>query len=334
MTKVIPFPGWTITEAVSSDASTRAYFRVSKSDKVAILMDCSGDPDSKIREFVKVAAWLRGGGLAGPEIYESDLVKGFLLLEDFGSVSFRRAIDSGGDKKFYYGLATDVLHETRAHNCDIGLPGYRDSKIHKGRRRVIDWYLPIVKQAKHPDGAVEAYLAAWDEIERGLPACPQGFLHADFHLENLMACEGAKGLAQCGLIDFQDAVIGPLPYDLLNLLEDARVDVPDDLRAAMTARYTEGFSPTEKEAFRAWYRVLATQFHCRVIGLFVRLAIVDGKTQYLVHIPRLERYIREALKEPLLRPLRAFFGEIGLDFSGVNDLNTRLSMEFIRPDAF
>jgi aminoglycoside/choline kinase family phosphotransferase len=329
-----PFTDWKIIEAVSGDASSRQYFRVEKDGNTAILMDCSAEEDNKVADFVKIGSWLNEIGLHAPKIYESDTDNGFLLIRDFGDVSFRKAIESGGDRLLYYVLATDVLKHLKATSCAIKLPTYNSSNIHKGHRRVIDWYAPTIKKTKNPDGVAEEYLKVWKSIEDALPPCPQGFVHGDFHLENLMVLPDGEGLGHCGIIDFQDAMKGPLPYDLANLLEDARIDVPEDIRAAMKAYYCMDMVPEDVAAFESWYRVLATQFHCRIAGWCIVKALVDKKPRYMAFLPRIENYIRDALKDPQLKPLKAFFSDIKLDFNGANGIKAALSMEYIRTDAF
>lgn len=326
MTATPSFKSWTITEPIPGDASARRYHRVAKNGKNAILMDCSAEKpqDKKIESFVKIASWLNNAGLKAPRIYEQD--NDFLLIEDFGGTSFKTAVAGGESMEGLYLLAGDVLRHIGAQKDILKLPDYYQSPVHKGRRRIIDWYAPSVHGRKNPDGWVAEYLKTWDTIEKFLPPCPQGFVHMDFHPENLMWLPQEKGLKRCGILDFQDAMVGPVPYDLANLLEDARTDVPDDIRETLLSSHDD--------TFRAWYRVLATQFHCRVIGQFIKLALVSGKTQYLQYIPRLEGYMQEALEDPLLKPLKVFFSEIGLDFQNTKDLNAGLSMKHIRDDAF
>jgi len=109
-----------------------------------------------------------------------------------------------------------------------------------------------------------------------------------------------------GLIDFQDAFWGPLPYDLLNLLEDARQTVPDDIKAAMKDLYCTDMNAEERKTFDEWYVLLSCHFHCRVLGLFVKLKQERGMDEYLCHIPRLQGYIKEHLKNPIMQPLKEF----------------------------
>lgn len=329
---------------VGEDSAFRRYFRLTRADGSSlILMEAVPDdsplatPGHSMLDFVRLSAYLRAIGLTAPEVYELDEASGYILLEDFGDLSFKKAQEDGkaarGD---LYALATDVLSWLRCHGRagDVDLPEYYASHVHTGRRRVVDWYMPAVRGQRNPDGLVEDYLRVWDSIERTLPPVPTGFLHVDYHFENLMWMPDRTGLAQCGVLDFQGAMIGPVPYDLANLLEDARVDVPADLRAAMMERYCRTMSADERDVFTAWYRVLATQFHCRVIGQFIRLAVRDGKPRYLSMIPRLAGYITDGLSDPVLQPLAAWFAEQGITFDPAQDINIPATAPLIRDDAF
>lgn len=313
--------GYTLIKPLKQDASTRRYFRVEKNAHTAILMqEIPDSPDMK--SFIEIAGWLRAIGLKAPEIYETALDEGFMLLEDLGDIVFKKA----QDQSTLYPLAANVLDHIATQNCPLNLPSYHESSIHKGHRRIIDWYLPLARGAKNEDGMIEEYQSVWKSIEENLPPCPQAFVHVDYHAENLMWLPEEEGLKRCGILDFQSAMIGPAPYDLANLLEDARTDVPIDLQQQILARYDE--------AFRLHYRVLATQFHCRVIGQFIKMALLNDNTNYLQHIPRLEGYLRKALNEPVLAPLKAFFESLKLDFSKPYAFNGGRSKELISSTAF
>jgi len=131
---------------------------------------------------------------------------------------------------------------------------------------------------------------------------PASLVLRDYHIDNLMRLD-RPGLAACGLLDFQDAVIGPVAYDLVSLIEDARRDVPADLRAAMRARYLTRRPGIDAEALDRAVAVLGAQRHAKVIGIFCRLAMRDGKPGYLHHLPRLWRMIARSLGHPDLRPM-------------------------------
>lgn len=328
---------------VGEDCAFRRYFRARQPDgRTAILMEAVPDgaafatPGHNIHDFVRIDDYLRARGLNAPRIYSQDTENGYLLLEDFGSVSFKTALKDGVSREQLYELATDVLRflRERAVATDINLPRYYDSHVHIARRRLIDWYMPVLRQQRVADGIAGEYLDAWDRIEQSLPPVPQGFLHIDYHFENLMWLPEREGLMRCGILDFQGAMAGPLPYDLANLLEDARVDVPQDLREAMLARFCQGMTEKEESVFRSWYRVLATQFHCRVLGQFIRLAVKDGKDRYLQHLPRLAGYIREGLRDPVLLPLKEWLESQDMDFSSVPEIDIDRIRPLMRPDAF
>ncbi|MCB1720471.1 MAG: phosphotransferase [Alphaproteobacteria bacterium] len=305
--------GWEITRPLGQDSSIRRYFRVKKGDKTAILMETVPDdsahatPGHSLGDFIRIAGWLRDIGLKAPEIYERDLKNGYLLLEDFGDTCFRDALDSGEDASMLYGLARDILDHIAAQNCSLDLPDYYDAHVHRRHRRVVDWFMPLMRQCPNEEGLVEEYHAIWTAIEKTAPPARRGFLHIDFHAQNLMWLPGESGLKRCGILDFQGAMIGPHPYDLTNLLEDARRDAPADVKAQII--------DSLDEETRIWFRILATQFHCRVIGQFIRQAVIDENPAYLKHIPRLQNYLAEGLKNPIMAPLAHWFTEQGIDFT-------------------
>ena len=126
----------------------------------------------------------------------------------------------------------------------------------------------------------------------------------DYHVDNLMRLAGRGGIASFGLLDFQDAVLGPMSYDLVSLLEDARRDVPVALAAAMRARFLAAFPDLDRAAFARSYAVLGAQRNSKIVGIFTRLCVRDGKPHYLAHIPRVWRLIEEDLRHPDLAPVK------------------------------
>ncbi len=300
---------------LARDVSPREYFR--GSDFILMRYPDINDSNRKeLSEFIRIGKWLSDNGIKTPELYELDKEKCAAKFEDLGKISFGKALRKNPDMQTdLYIMAVDVLKNLAAAKPPDDLPLYKDSKIHENRRQLVDYYLPLL--GVKPD--LSGYLNAWDEIEGSLPPCPQGFVHGDYHLENLMYVYG-----KCALIDYQDALYGSLAYDLVNLLEDARVDIPHDLRQAMMDRYCDGMSANDKGIFLKWYRVLGTQFHCRVLGLFIKLAVEQGRDSYLAHVPRLQNYIKAALSDPLLLPLKSWFEKQKVDFEPIKDLNGAL----------
>jgi hypothetical protein len=193
--------------------------------------------------------------------------------------------------------------------------------MRRARQRLADWYVPAVRGEKNPQGLRESYLAVWDEIESRLGTPEEGFMHVDFHVENLMLLAGGE----IGVIDFQEALRGPFSYDLGNLLEDMRADVP----AGIQADLLKG----RDETFLGWYRVLTTQFHMRLLGQCVRWALRDNKPHYMQFMPRLEAYVVKALQDPLLAPLKRWCATEGLDFTPLEGFNPEELRPLIAEDA-
>lgn len=318
--------GWHILQDIAQDSSSRSYGRVQRGDHTAILMqDHSGDTD-QIQRFMQIGKWLSDIGLSTPQIYEVDEGAGLLLLEDFGDTSFKTAIENGVPPGELYALARDVLSHMTSHPCPLDLPGYKGSRVDQGHRRIMDWYLPAALGRQVTDEELAEYHALWRQIEAAAPPAFYTFQHIDFHVENLMFLPERDGVKQAGILDFQDAMFGPKPYDLGNLLEDPRCEITEDLRQNLLADLDDAQKHT--------YRIVTTQFHMRVTGQFIKLAIRDNKTRYLAFLPRLETYIRAALQDPALKPLQSFFTQINLDFDAAHTFNIAAIESILREDAF
>ena len=235
-----------------------------------------------------------------------------MLLEDLGDRTFTRALAEGAEERPLYELAVDVLIDLHARAdpavlADATLPDYDDDRLLAEALLLTDWYLPALSGNDTPDALREAYVAAWRAVFPLARRVPQTLVLRDYHVDNLMVLDGRPGVAGCGLLDFQDAVVGPRSYDLVSLLEDARRDISDDLVDAMLARYLAAFPDVDREAFRASYAILGAQRNAKIIGIFTRLSRRDGKDQYLRHIPRVWRLLEGDLSAPELAPVKAWF---------------------------
>ena len=147
-------------------------------------------------------------------------------------------------------------------------------------------------------------------MEEATP-CPKTLACADYHLENIML---PKSRGDYALIDFQDAMWIQAPYDLLNLLEDARQTVPEEIKAEMKALYCEGMSAEEAEGFDHWYVILSMFFHCKVVGQFTKYYLERGLDAYIQHIPRLQNYIKTELEHPIMKPLKDWLEDKQVSF--------------------
>jgi hypothetical protein len=297
--------GWGGAERrpLPGDASFRRYVRLVRGGDSAMLMDAP-PPHEDVRPFVAVARLLHGMGLSAPAIAAADVAAGFLLLEDFGDDTYTRLLAAGADEAALYALAVDVLIAlNRAFSTAPDLPPYDDARLLTEASLLVDWYLPAVTGAPVPLALREEYVALWRALLPLARGVPETLVLRDYHVDNLMRLKGRGGIAACGLLDFQDAVGGPMSYDLVSLLEDARRDVAPALAAAMRARFLAAFPALDRAAFDRSYAVLGAQRNCKIVGIFTRLLVRDGKPSYLVHIPRVWRLIAEDVRHPALAPL-------------------------------
>jgi N-acetylmuramate 1-kinase len=321
---------------MQGDASTRSYDRVALPGRRAILMNAPRRPDGPpvragkpysaiahlaedVKPFVAMARGLRERGFSAPEIFHADLEAGLLLLEDLGSEPVV-AGDPPQPIPPRYATAVDVLvalHRQKlpaqlpiSPGLDYWLPPYDLDAFLIEAELLLDWYLPRqdvpISQVMRTE-----FVALWRvALQPAIEAEPTWVLR-DYHSPNLLWLPERAGIAQVGLLDFQDAVTGPPAYDLASLLQDARVDVPEELQTTELDRYTtarQQADPTfDPGAFEALYATLAVQRASKILGIFARLDRRDGKPQYLRHMPRVWGYLRRSLAHPALSPLRAWY---------------------------
>jgi aminoglycoside/choline kinase family phosphotransferase len=298
--------GWGHAErrVLAADASFRRYDRMTLAHRNAVLMDAP-PPKEDVRPFLRIARHLTGLGYSAPKVFAEDVEHGLLLLEDLGDATFTRLLAGGADEGELYQLAVDLLIDLHKRNAPCTAPIYDQQKLLTEASLLTDWYAPAIGVALS-DAERAEYLETWRRILPLANLMPPTLVLRDFHVDNLMRIEGRAGIAQCGLLDFQDAVIGPITYDLASLLEDARRDVNPDLRARLKQRYLAAFPELSKQDFAASWACLAAQRHAKVIGIFTRLCKRDGKPQYLQHIPRVWRLLESHLGHPGLAPLAAW----------------------------
>ena len=292
---------------LAGDASFRRYERVTGRQGRAMLMDAP-PPQEDVHPFLLVAEHLRALGYSAPAILAEDRAQGLLLLEDFGDDTFTRLLAAGADETQLYALAVDLLIDLHRHPraAAAALPPYDEARLLTEASLLTDWYLPAIG-APPPAEAREEYLALWRAAFAVFADAPPTLVLRDYHVDNLMRLAGRSGVAACGLLDFQDAVLGPAAYDLVSLLEDARRDVTPAVIAAMRARYAAAFPGLDRTQFEAAYAVLGAQRNAKIVGIFTRLMVRDKKPHYLAHIPRVWRLLEGDLAHPALADLRAWF---------------------------
>ncbi len=257
-----------------------------------------------IAPYITIANHLISLGLKAPEIYTQNSEHGFALIEDFGDDTFTSLLAQGADETQLYELAVDVLCNLHQHpnTINIEAPRYDEKRLLDEAVLLPDWFYLAHRDEKIPANARKDYLKAWTGILGALSPVPETLVLRDYHVDNLMRVYKNETTC-CGLLDFQDAVIGPTAYDLVSLLEDARRDISPKLIGRMKERYFNAFSDIDQKNFEQWYSVLGAQRHCKVAGIFVRLCLRDGKCHYLEHIPRVTRLLNQHLYKPELIPL-------------------------------
>jgi N-acetylmuramate 1-kinase len=316
-------------EALPADASFRRYYRLSGTPKPMLLMQDPPDrppvpPFVMVEPFVRIAEHLRALGLHAPEIYARDMANGLLAIEDFGDDTYTRLLNRNVEAKPLYEMAVDVLihlHQNPKRG-DIDLGRYDDRLLVEEAMLLPDWYYPALTGKTLNEASKESYRVVWRELFARFPKGQETLVLRDYHVDNLMITPG-EGIWRCGLLDFQDAVIGQFSYDLMSLLEDARRDVPDDLQRHLLARYHAAMGGLDRAGFDYSYRVLAAQRHAKVLGIFVRLFARDGKDRYLQFIPHVHKLFMKALNDPALAPLKGWFEVQGFDIAAPLKITTK-----------
>ncbi|MFV0284208.1 MAG: aminoglycoside phosphotransferase family protein [Castellaniella sp.] len=299
---------------VSGDASFRRYFRLNAAEGTRIVMDAP-PPHENCEPFVRIAGLLAKGGLRVPGILAQDLDQGFLVLSDLGTHTFYDALldglkqDEAALQQHYRG-ALRALVSLQQCPAD-GLPCYDEARLLEELAVFPQWYLRT-HLGYEPDVKAEAALAViFDQLTQRATAQPRVLVHRDFHSPNLML--GPDGPTPApGVLDFQDALSGPISYDIASLAMDARTSWDESHQLDWAIRYWEyaraaGLPvPEDFARFHVDYEWMGLQRNLRILGVFARLSHRDGKHHYLDHMPRVRAYVRQvagryAVFHPLLR---------------------------------
>jgi N-acetylmuramate 1-kinase len=318
------------------DASTRSYARLVRDDGAVILMNFPKRPDGPaiydgksysaavhlaedVKPFVAIDNGLRGRGFSAPAIHHGDLDAGFLITEDFGSAGFVEG-DPPAPSAERYEAATDLLAALHrealpeilplAPQIDYVIPAFDTEALLVEIGLMLEWYLP--DRGIEPTNNLRAeFVMMWRDLLAKPAAAAKTWVLRDYHSPNLIWLGERSDIARVGIIDFQDAVLGPAAYDLVSLLQDARIDVPESLELALLTRYIksrrasdDSFDPAE---FAGLYAIMSAQRNTRLLGTFARLNRRDGKPQYLRHQPRIWTYLSRSLAHPVLAQARDWY---------------------------
>ena len=328
--------GWAEARRASlhGDASTRAYERLTAVDGgTAVLMISPPRAEGPIlrygksyaaiarlspdiRAFLAMAEGLRGLGYSTPRIFAASVADGLALIEDFGAQTIA---GEKGAIAARYAEATELLADLHGRALPQTLPVdggtyappvYDIEAMLVEVELAVEWYAPTTR-GPLSSGARAQFLALWRQLLAPILAEPVTWTLRDYHSPNLHWLPERRGFRRIGLIDFQDATLGPPAYDLASLLQDARVEVPDELELRLIAAYTRRRAAADASfdasAFAASYAAMGAQRATKILGLFARLDKRDGKPQYLKHLPRVERRLARNLAHPLLEPLKLWY---------------------------
>ncbi len=284
----------------SADASFRRYLRIDAQDgSPHIIMDAPPDKED-CKPFVKVAGLLQGAGLLAPEVLAWDEPQGFMLLTDLGAQTMMQGIDTEKPHANFgrYMQATDALVQWQLASLPGVLPPYSEALLHRELSLFPDWYLAQHRKFTLTPAQQQTMQSAFDLIVRRNLAAPSVYVHRDFMPRNLMLTQSD----QLGILDFQDAVYGPISYDIASLMRDAFLTWDEEFVLDVTVRYWEkarkaGLMEFEdwSSDFGAFFRAvewMGLQRHLKVAGIFARLTLRDGKEKYLADAPRFIHYIR------------------------------------------
>ncbi len=298
---------------LAGDASNRRYERVAHGARKAVLMDAPAERGEDIRPFLAVGDWLRSLGLSAPETYAADADLGFALLEDLGDALFARvsAAEPAREAELY-AAAVDLLPALSPPPARLSAPGfdappapYDAAVLLREAMLALDWWKAGATGAAPSADLSAEFAARIGEATAAVAPDRSAFALRDYHAENLLWLPDRKGAARVGLLDYQDALAGSPGYDLVSLLEDARRDTSPELREAMLARRIAA-TGAEPESFRAAYAALGAQRNLKIVGIFARLRLRDGKPHYLSLIPRVWDHLQRDLAHPALAPLAGF----------------------------
>jgi tRNA threonylcarbamoyl adenosine modification protein YjeE len=331
---------------LQGDASSRRYETVQDGgpqhgERRLVLMDAPRRPDGPpvrdgkpysriahlaedVAPFAAIAAALGEQGFAAPRVHAADFARGFLLLDHLGEATILAA-DGRPDPR-RYGEAARLLarlHEKRwpatfavadryGQRRTHAIPSYDRDAMQIEASLLPDWYVPHVAGKALDEPARAQYAAIWDELIDMLSGSPATLVLRDYHSPNLVWRDSAPFPANVGLLDFQDAVLGPEAYDVASLCQDARADVSADLERQLVDTYVAaragspnvGASAFDTRRFARDYAIVAAQRASKILGIFVRLKVRDGKGGYLRHLPRMRDYLARSLAHPALASYR------------------------------
>ncbi|NRB10706.1 MAG: phosphotransferase [Rickettsiaceae bacterium] len=300
-------------QQLKGDASVRKYFRIVTENKSYIVMDCPPGL-CKVEPFIKIAKHFSQIGISAPEIIHTDIKNGFIILEDFGDITIKQYIEQKNDKNFkqeFLYLIIDLLIIIQNNDLPNDLKLYDNQALIKELDIFLSWY-PQITGKILTDSEISEYKDIWQHILSLQEAMPKTLVFRDYHTENMMHLATRGGINQLGLLDFQDAVIGSPIYDLVSILEDARIEIERDL-AINAIQYFANKKNLDYNQVLLNYHILGAQRNSRILGVFVKKSIGEGNDNYLKYIPLLLKYLEYDLSHTKLKQLKLIMKKLFLN---------------------
>jgi hypothetical protein len=287
-------------EPASSDASFRRYFRVFAGGATYIVMDAPPLKED-VRPYLKVTRLLESLGVHVPHVHETDTDRGLLLLEDLGSTLYLERLNAGDDPEPLYrdALAALAAIQVRGREVSRELPPYDHAALERELALMPEWLLGRHLGLTPPAAEAATIADSFAFLMREALAQPAVFVHRDYHSRNLMILAERSP----GVLDFQDALCGPVGYDLVSLLKDCYIAWPRARVVSWVHGYraqllrSGGPAGASEAEFLRWFDLVGVQRHIKVLGIFCRLWYRDGKSSYLADLPRVLAYVRETCGE-------------------------------------
>jgi len=299
---VLPSSDFEISVA-SSDASFRRYFRVKQNGSSWIVMDAPPEHED-IVPFVAIAEFLASFDIHVPKIFAKNLEQGFLLLSDLGNTAYLSVLDDDRSNQLYQAAIDEIIKMQLSSVDEINLPKYDKALLNRELMLFPDWFLNRHLAIATPDWLN----ALFSTLINNALEQPQSFVHRDYHSRNLMLVDDRD----VGVIDFQDAVIGAVSYDLVSLLRDVYIEWPLAKQEQWVSYYLQQarqnhLFDTDITTFMRWFDLMGLQRHLKILGIFCRLNYRDGKPAYMKDLALTLRYVLQVTeKYPELHQLHAF----------------------------
>ena len=278
----------------SSDASFRSYFRIKTLEDSFIVMDAPPQNES-IESFLKIGKMLNSIEVNVPHIYQEDRALGFILMQDFGNNTYLDVLNDDNQQRLYDDSIKSLIHMQKFVKKDF-CPSYTNKILFDEMVLFIEWYLRKHKKIELSNKEYEELITWIEEVSKKVSSQEKFFVHRDYHSRNLMIQKSNNP----GILDFQDALVGPITYDLVSLLKDAYIEWDEEIVLDHAVRYWEKaksnnlITNLEFSTFYKDFECMGIQRHLKILGIFARLSIRDKKNQYLENIPLIEKYLMDA----------------------------------------